>query len=130
MRLPGAVGWAGCPLRPPQAPAALPLRALPGQLWDGPGLTPRRCCRHGACPGASAPRGFAKELSKCVQVRVRPNNVSVTSPGVQVSGAERAGVEARAYVLGAFPALGPLLPPADRGRKQRAGPQCGRELCL
>ncbi|XP_026955651.1 plexin-A3 isoform X6 [Sagmatias obliquidens] len=45
----------------------------------------RRCCRHGACPGASAPRGFAKELSKCVQVRVRPNNVSVTSPGVQLT---------------------------------------------
>nr|XP_058906493.1 plexin-A3 isoform X3 [Kogia breviceps] len=44
-----------------------------------------RCCRHGACPGASAPRGFAKELSKCVQVRVRPNNVSVTSPGVQLT---------------------------------------------
>ncbi|XP_033705095.1 plexin-A3 isoform X5 [Tursiops truncatus] len=44
-----------------------------------------RCCRHGACPGASAPRGFAKELSKCVQVWVRPNNVSVTSPGVQLT---------------------------------------------
>lgn len=126
------VPWAGpaVPSVAPQAPAAPPLRALLGQLWDGPGLTPRRCCRHGACPGASAPRGFAEELSKCVQVRVRPNNVSVTSPGVQVSGAEREGVEARAHVLGALPALGPLLPPADRGHKQRAGPQCGRELCL
>ncbi|XP_078219830.1 plexin-A3 isoform X3 [Callithrix jacchus] len=41
-----------------------------------------RCCREGACPGASAPHGFAEELSKCVQVRVRPNNVSVTSPGL------------------------------------------------
>lgn len=55
-------------------------------MRDGLWLTPRRCCREGACPGASAPHGFAEELSKCVQVRVRPNNVSVTSPGVQVSG--------------------------------------------
>ncbi|XP_016800072.1 plexin-A3 isoform X2 [Pan troglodytes] len=44
-----------------------------------------RCCREGACLGASAPHGFAEELSKCVQVRVRPNNVSVTSPGVQLT---------------------------------------------
>uniref|UniRef100_A0A2K6LG52 Plexin-A3 n=2 Tax=Rhinopithecus TaxID=542827 RepID=A0A2K6LG52_RHIBE len=44
-----------------------------------------RCCREGACPGASAPHGFAEELSKCVQVRVRPNNVSVMSPGVQLT---------------------------------------------
>ncbi|XP_063102683.1 plexin-A3 isoform X5 [Cavia porcellus] len=44
-----------------------------------------RCCREGACPDASAPHGFARELSKCVQVRVRPNNVSVTSPGVQLT---------------------------------------------
>ncbi|XP_045141415.1 plexin-A3 [Echinops telfairi] len=44
-----------------------------------------RCCREGACPGASAPHGFAQELSKCVQVRVRPNNVSVTSLGVQLT---------------------------------------------
>ncbi|XP_032121183.1 plexin-A3 isoform X3 [Sapajus apella] len=44
-----------------------------------------RCCREGACPGASAPHGFAEELSKCVQVRVRPNNVSVTSPGVPLT---------------------------------------------
>ncbi|KAM6151718.1 plexin-A3 isoform 2-T2 [Rhynchocyon petersi] len=44
-----------------------------------------RCCREGACPGASAPHGFAEELSKCVQVRVRPNNVSVTSLGVQLT---------------------------------------------
>nr|XP_012613633.1 plexin-A3 isoform X4 [Microcebus murinus] len=48
-----------------------------------------RCCREGACPGASAPHGFAEELSKCVQVRVRPNNVSVTSPGVQLTVAMR-----------------------------------------
>ena len=125
------VPWAGLavPFIPP-APAALPLRALLGQLWDGPGLTPCRCCRHGACPGASALHGFAKELSKCVQVRVRPNNVSVTSPGVQVSGAGGAGVEARAHVSGVRAALSPLLPPADRGHKQRAGPQCGRELRL
>ncbi|XP_011902240.1 PREDICTED: plexin-A3 isoform X3 [Cercocebus atys] len=44
-----------------------------------------RCCREGACPGASAPHGFAEELNKCVQVRVRPNNVSVMSPGVQLT---------------------------------------------
>ncbi|XP_010637106.1 plexin-A3 isoform X1 [Fukomys damarensis] len=44
-----------------------------------------RCCREGACLGASTPNGFAEELSKCVQVRVRPNNVSVTSPGVQLT---------------------------------------------
>uniref|UniRef100_A0A2K5DDC6 Plexin-A3 n=1 Tax=Aotus nancymaae TaxID=37293 RepID=A0A2K5DDC6_AOTNA len=44
-----------------------------------------RCCREGACPGASVPHGFAEELSKCVQVRVRPNNVSVTSPGVPLT---------------------------------------------
>uniref|UniRef100_A0A452R7C3 Plexin A3 n=1 Tax=Ursus americanus TaxID=9643 RepID=A0A452R7C3_URSAM len=44
-----------------------------------------RCCREGSCPGASAPHGFAEELSKCVQVRVRPNNVSVTSPGLTVA---------------------------------------------
>ncbi|XP_010637109.1 plexin-A3 isoform X3 [Fukomys damarensis] len=43
------------------------------------------CCREGACLGASTPNGFAEELSKCVQVRVRPNNVSVTSPGVQLT---------------------------------------------
>ncbi|XP_004780793.1 plexin-A3 isoform X1 [Mustela putorius furo] len=48
-----------------------------------------RCCREGACPGASAPHGFAEELSKCVQVQVRPNNVSVTSPGVQLTVAMR-----------------------------------------
>uniref|UniRef100_A0A2I3HBE5 Plexin-A3 n=1 Tax=Nomascus leucogenys TaxID=61853 RepID=A0A2I3HBE5_NOMLE len=51
----------------------------------GSGPTPCRCCREGACLGASAPHGFAEELSKCVQVRVRPNNVSVTSPGVQLT---------------------------------------------
>ena len=33
-----------------------------------------------------APYGFAEVLSKCVQVHVWPNNVSVTSPGVQVRG--------------------------------------------
>ncbi|XP_049728346.1 plexin-A3 isoform X3 [Elephas maximus indicus] len=44
-----------------------------------------RCCREGACPGASALHGFAEELSKCVQVHVRPNNVSVTSPGLQLT---------------------------------------------
>ncbi|NP_001345058.1 plexin-A3 isoform 2 precursor [Mus musculus] len=48
-----------------------------------------RCCREGACPGASAPHGFAEELSKCIQVRVRPNNVSVTSSGVQLTVAMR-----------------------------------------
>ncbi|XP_049981027.1 plexin-A3 isoform X3 [Alexandromys fortis] len=48
-----------------------------------------RCCREGACSGASAPHGFAEELNKCVQVRVRPNNVSVTSPGVQLTIAMR-----------------------------------------
>ncbi|ERE63098.1 plexin-A3-like protein [Cricetulus griseus] len=48
-----------------------------------------RCCREGACPGASAPHGFAEELNKCVQVRVRPNNVSVTSPAVQLTVAMR-----------------------------------------
>ncbi|XP_012668650.1 plexin-A3 isoform X3 [Otolemur garnettii] len=48
-----------------------------------------RCCREGACPGASAPHSFVEELSKCVQVRVRPNNVSVTSPGVQLTVAVR-----------------------------------------
>ncbi|GAB1302898.1 Plexin-A4 [Apodemus speciosus] len=47
------------------------------------------CCREGACPGASAPHGFAEELSKCIQVRVRPNNVSVTSSGVQLTVAMR-----------------------------------------
>uniref|UniRef100_A0A8D0NAJ4 Sema domain-containing protein n=1 Tax=Sus scrofa TaxID=9823 RepID=A0A8D0NAJ4_PIG len=44
-----------------------------------------RCCRQGACPGASAPHGFAEVLSRCVQVRIRPSNVSVTSPGVQLT---------------------------------------------
>nr|XP_008771821.2 plexin-A3 isoform X2 [Rattus norvegicus] len=48
-----------------------------------------RCCREGACPGASAPHGFAEELNKCIQVRVRPNNVSVTSSGVQLTVAMR-----------------------------------------
>lgn len=76
MRLSGTVGRAGCPLVTPSWP--------PGQLWDGPGLTPHRCCRQGACPGAVAPYGFAEALSKCVQVHIWPNNVSVTSPGVQV----------------------------------------------
>uniref|UniRef100_A0A8C7C6Y5 Plexin-A3 n=1 Tax=Neovison vison TaxID=452646 RepID=A0A8C7C6Y5_NEOVI len=63
--------------------------ALWGGCITGSGLIPRRCCREGACPGASAPHGFAEELSKCVQVRVRPNNVSVTSPGVQLTVAMR-----------------------------------------
>uniref|UniRef100_A0A452FLW8 Plexin A3 n=1 Tax=Capra hircus TaxID=9925 RepID=A0A452FLW8_CAPHI len=44
-----------------------------------------RCCRQGACPGAVAPYGFAEALSKCVQVHIWPNNVSVTSPGVQLT---------------------------------------------
>uniref|UniRef100_G1RVR5 Plexin-A3 n=1 Tax=Nomascus leucogenys TaxID=61853 RepID=G1RVR5_NOMLE len=56
-----------------------------GSGRTGSGPTPCRCCREGACLGASAPHGFAEELSKCVQVRVRPNNVSVTSPGVQLT---------------------------------------------
>ncbi|XP_057573340.1 plexin-A3 isoform X3 [Hippopotamus amphibius kiboko] len=89
-----------------------------------------RCCRQGACPGTSAPRGFAEELSKCVQVRVRPNNVSVTSPGVQVSDTGGGGVQAHARVLGVHSAPSPLPPPVDCGHKQRARPQCGRELCL
>ncbi|XP_071076389.1 plexin-A3 isoform X2 [Desmodus rotundus] len=61
-----------------------------------------RCCREGACPGASAPHGFAEELSKCVQVRVRPNNVSVTSPGVQLTVAMRNVPDLSAGVSCAF----------------------------
>uniref|UniRef100_G1PF32 Plexin-A3 n=1 Tax=Myotis lucifugus TaxID=59463 RepID=G1PF32_MYOLU len=61
-----------------------------------------RCCREGACPGASAPYGFAEELSKCVQVRVRPNNVSVTSPGVQLTVAMRNVPDLSAGVSCAF----------------------------
>ncbi|XP_014388727.1 PREDICTED: plexin-A3 [Myotis brandtii] len=61
-----------------------------------------RCCREGACPGASAPYGFAEELSKCVQVRVRPNNVSVTSPGVQLTVAIRNVPDLSAGVSCAF----------------------------
>lgn len=122
--------WAG-----PAGPSSLqtsmtPLaRALRGGCITGSGLFPRRCCREGACPGASAPHGFAEELSKCVQVRVRPNNVSVTSPGVQVSGlADARG--ARRCGEGGRRTLTPLPPPVDCGRAQRARPQRGRELCL
>ncbi|XP_040143102.1 plexin-A3 isoform X2 [Ictidomys tridecemlineatus] len=61
-----------------------------------------RCCREGACPGASAPHGFAEELSRCVQVRVRPNNVSVTSPGVQLTVAMRNVPDLSAGVSCAF----------------------------
>uniref|UniRef100_A0A452R7E3 Plexin A3 n=1 Tax=Ursus americanus TaxID=9643 RepID=A0A452R7E3_URSAM len=61
-----------------------------------------RCCREGSCPGASAPHGFAEELSKCVQVRVRPNNVSVTSPGVQLTVAMRNVPDLSAGVSCAF----------------------------
>ncbi|XP_032702225.1 plexin-A3 isoform X2 [Lontra canadensis] len=61
-----------------------------------------RCCREGACPGASAPHGFAEELSKCVLVRVRPNNVSVTSPGVQLTVAMRNVPDLSAGVSCAF----------------------------
>ncbi|ELK36936.1 Plexin-A3 [Myotis davidii] len=61
-----------------------------------------RCCREGACPGASAPYGFAEELSKCVQVRVRPNNMSVTSPGVQLTVAMRNVPDLSAGVSCAF----------------------------
>uniref|UniRef100_A0A8D2KHA0 Plexin-A3 n=1 Tax=Urocitellus parryii TaxID=9999 RepID=A0A8D2KHA0_UROPR len=61
-----------------------------------------RCCREGACPGASAPHGFAEELSRCVQVRVRPNNVSVTSPGVQLTVAMRNVPDLSAGVTCAF----------------------------
>ncbi|KAG8513828.1 Plexin-A3 [Galemys pyrenaicus] len=61
-----------------------------------------RCCREGACPGASASRGFAQELGKCVQVRVRPNNVSVTSPGVQLTVAVRNVPDLSAGVSCAF----------------------------
>lgn len=89
--MPGTVGWAGCPL-PLQAPMEPWTGPSQGSCRMGSGLTPCRCCREGACPGASAPHGFAEELNKCVQVRVRPNNVSVTSPGVQVSGAVVEGV--------------------------------------
>lgn len=76
-----------------------------GGCGMGSGLTPRRCCREGACPGAAAPHGFAEELSKCVQVRVRPNNVSVTSPGVQVRGVVGVGCAAQCmHVWGVHPA--------------------------
>ncbi|XP_040830566.1 plexin-A3 isoform X2 [Ochotona curzoniae] len=61
-----------------------------------------RCCREGACPGASSPHGFVEELSKCVQVRVRPNNVSVTSPGVQLTVAMRNVPDLSAGVRCAF----------------------------
>ncbi|XP_007955377.1 plexin-A3 [Orycteropus afer afer] len=61
-----------------------------------------RCCRQRACPGASTPHGFAEELSKCVQVRVRPNNVSVTSLGVQLTVAMRNVPDLSAGVSCAF----------------------------
>lgn len=72
--------------------------------------TPCRCCREGACPGASAPHGFAEELSKCVQVRVRPNNVSVTSPGVQVSDVAVGGIGQCMRLLGVYPAESSAFP--------------------
>uniref|UniRef100_A0A8C0QY07 Plexin-A3 n=1 Tax=Canis lupus dingo TaxID=286419 RepID=A0A8C0QY07_CANLU len=76
-----------------------------------------RCCRQGACPGASAPHGFAEELSKCVQVRVRPNNVSVTSPGVQLTLAMRNVPDLSAGVRCAFeeatPSEAVLLPSGE-----------------
>lgn len=134
----GAVGWASYPLPRPPTPGSQGAwdRALPGQMRDGLWLTPRRCCREGACPGASAPHGFAEELSKCVQVRVRPNNVSVTSPGVQVRGvASKCGVGGGAWgpmhvrVDGCL-LLSPLPSAADRGHAQRARPQRRRELRL
>lgn len=107
--------WAG-PAGPSslQASTAPLARALRGSCVTGCGLIPRRCCRQGACPGASAPHGFAEELSKCVQVRVRPNNVSVTSAGVQVSGVVGAAVRACACArargeAGAAAGGGPLL---------------------
>ena len=115
--MPGTGGWATCPLCPSQAPTALLLGGFLEQLWDGPGLTPRRCCRQGACPGASAPHGFAEVLSRCVQVRIRPSNVSVTSPLTCTSGIGGPRCESSA-------------PPADSGHAQRARPQRRCELCL
>ena len=46
-----------------------------------------------------APYGFAEALSKCVQVHVWPNNVSVTSPGVQVRGVAGTWQGCGAHVL-------------------------------
>uniref|UniRef100_A0A7N4NKZ4 Plexin-A3 n=1 Tax=Sarcophilus harrisii TaxID=9305 RepID=A0A7N4NKZ4_SARHA len=44
-----------------------------------------KCCREGECPRAWEPHRFTEVLSECVRVSVRPSNISVTVPEVQVT---------------------------------------------